>query len=236
MIQDPFSEEYFWFDESEWNSEPLDTWDTHALDSARENWGWDEWGDLCVFRPLGYEPAYRYPLLVWLTLDESPDQLLRDWFPDLSDRNFVGVGVRIQKAESLARNAELVASSIREVAALYGIHHSRIWLAGLESGANWAMKLFSSLSKLTRGVIAIAPGQTECAEVPVPSSLKEKSLFLACEDGLEWNWAEPLIEQWEAAQGQADCLTIETWGSSRLAICKELNIWLMEQVCAPSTS
>jgi hypothetical protein len=236
VIQDPFSEEYFWFDESEWNSDPLESWDAHTLDSARDNWGWDEWGDLCVFRPHGYEPAYRYPLLVWLTLEETPDQALRDWFPDMSDRNYVAVGVRIRRTDSVARNADQVVTSIREVAALYGIHPSRVWIAGQDAAADWALRLLPSVSKLVQGVIAITPKALDPVEQHASQTLRGKQLFLVTEDNDEADLAMSLVEYWEMSEGQGQCLAVESLSTARLAICRELNEWLMRQVCTPARS
>jgi hypothetical protein len=235
VIQDPFSEEYFWFDPSEVDSDPLDSFDHFDLDSARDNWGWDEWGDLCVFRPQGYEPAYRYPLLVWLTLDETPDQALRDWFPDISERNYVAAGVQIRRFDSVAQNRDRLVASIREVAALYGVHPSRIWIAGQGAAADWALRLLPSIAKFVQGVIAVTPRNLDPAEQQSASAARGKELFVVT-DRHQADLAQALTEYWEIGGGQGRCLTIDAVAASRLVICRALNDWLMQQVCSPAAS
>lgn len=235
VIQDPFSEEYFWFDQSEFDSDPLDSLDSFDLDSGRDNWGWDEWGDLCVFRPHGYEPAYRYPLLVWITLEETPDQALRDWFPDISERNYVAAGVQLRRFDSVTQNTDRLVTSIREVAALYGIHPSRIWIAGQGAAADWALRLLPSITKLVQGVIAVTPQDMNTADSQLTRAVLGRDLFLVS-DRNDADPCEALLEAWEAEGGRGNGLTIDSVAASRLEICRTLNEWLMQRVCSPAVS
>ena len=47
-----------------------------------------------AFLPRNYTEAYAYPLLAYLHDKDSFDQRLNDWFPAISDQNYVGIGVR----------------------------------------------------------------------------------------------------------------------------------------------
>lgn len=230
MIHDPFSEEFFWFDEPEWDSHSLDSWESENLDPGRDQWGWDEWGSVCVFRPQGYEPQYRYPLIVWLSVDEPPQQALRDWFPDLSDRNYISVGIEIQRSDSFSQNADRVAIAIREVAALYGIHPGRVWIAGCGPAAEWSLWLLPHLSRLVSGAIALLPWIAEPLEQPALQAAVNKNLFLVSERGDANELADRFAEYWEMCGGDQDSFVVDSLMDNRLSICRELNRWLMRQV------
>jgi len=47
-----------------------------------------------VFIPDHYEPGYAYPSITFLHDSESSELKLGDWFPNISERNFIGIGVR----------------------------------------------------------------------------------------------------------------------------------------------
>jgi hypothetical protein len=55
VIDGPISDDIFWFDESVNDSGFLDNDDDHFSSGSSDDWGWDEWGDLVVFRPIGHE-------------------------------------------------------------------------------------------------------------------------------------------------------------------------------------
>ncbi len=234
MIEGPFSEDYFWYDESESDPEFLDHWDDTLSAQSSDDWGWDEWGDLVVFRPVGYSPRYQYPLIVWLSLDAVPGVTLRDWFPDLSDRNYIGAEIRLSADLTISQNADRVAIAIREIVALYGIHMRRIWVAGTGSAADAVLQMLPALSRLVAGGVAITPAELDAADPYSSLGLSGKTLYIATETGAATEAAECLQEEWEIHD--ADCHLTE-WDSidaTRLAICRDLNAWLMQQVCAPA--
>ena len=236
MIHDPFSEDSFWFDEPDWTPDSLNSEDDFGLSPTTDQWGWDEWGELCVFRPQGYEPCYRYPLLVWLSVDESPDQTLRDWFPDVSDRNYLAVGIPLRREANLVQNAELVATSIREVSALYGIHSDRIWIAGTGAAAEWASWLLPHLSSVVAGLVAIAPWLDDPLDQPALQAATGKQLFLVTAEDDSAELAKSFAEYWEMCAGDFTMITVNSLEKSRIEICRELNLWLMKQVCSISRS
>ncbi len=231
MIEGPLSEDYFWFDESESDHEFLDHWDATLSSASNDDWGWDEWGDLVVFRPMGYEPEYKYPLVIWLSLDDVSGVTLRDWFPDLSDRNYLGAEVQLRVGSTDIQHADRVAIAIREVVAFHGIHKGRVWLAGTGHAADAVLRMLPILSKLVNGGIAIAPTRQTLQDHSVTLG---NSLYLAVEGSVEHVNAEVMTEDWERHAGRCHLTVWESIGTSRLAMCRDLNAWLMHQVCTPA--
>lgn len=234
MIEGPFSEDFFWYDESESDPEFLDHWDDTLSAQSSDDWGWDEWGDLVVFRPVGYVPRYDYPLIVWLSLDAVPGVTLRDWFPDLSDRNYIGAEVQLSTELTISHHADRVAIAIREIVALYGIHMRRIWVAGAGAAADAVLQMLPSLSRLVVGGVAIAPTELDAAEPYSSQGVSGKTLYVATETGAATEAGESLREEWEIHDGDCHLSEWDSIEASRLAICRDLNVWLMQQVCSPA--
>ena len=233
MIEGPFSEDYFWHDESESAPEFLDHWNNSLSTQSHDDWEWDEWGDLVVYRPVSYEPAYKYPLVLWLSPDAVPGVTLRDWFPDLNDRNYVGAEVQWLDGSTAIQNADRVAVAIREVVALYGIHLRRIWIAGVGPAADAVLQMLPALSRLVTGGIAIAPCKLDPSDLHSVQAASDKSLYLATQFGADCEVAPSLAEHWTINGGPCHLTERISKDASRLALCRDLNTWLMMQVCAP---
>lgn len=235
VIHGLFSEDFFWYDDSESDPEFLDHWDGHFSPESSDDWGWDEWGDLVVYRPVGYEPGYEYPLVVWLSLDDVAGVTLRDWFPDLSDRNYLGAEVQLSAELNASESANRVSLAIREVAALYRVHRRRIWIAGAGRAADAVLRLLSSTTGLWAGGIAIAPTAMELLEESPTSSAsaQPRMLYLAAESGADHEGAETILEDRDQTEFSCHLTAWESIEASRLAICRDVNGWLMQQVCAP---
>jgi hypothetical protein len=235
VIHGPFSEDFFWFDDAESDPEFLDHYDDQLSPQSSDDWGWDEWGDLVVYRPVGHEPAYKYPLLIWLTvLDEVAGVTLRDWFPDLSDRNYIGAEVHISPELSATQNSNRVSLALREIAALYGIHRQRIWIAGSGAAADWVLKLLPTLTGPITGGIAIAPLELAPIDENILDDELDRSLFLAIDSSDDPELADAFAEDWDFSLGHCHLSEWESIENSRLAICRDLNAWLMERICAPA--
>lgn len=235
MIEGPFSEDYFWYDESESDPEFLGHWSDPLSPPSSDDWGWDEWGDLVVFRPIGHEPKYNYPLVIWLSQDAVPGVTLHDWFPDLSDRNYIGAEIQLRPGATDFQNADRVGVAIREVVAMYGIHRRRIWIAGVGEAADAVLRMLPLLSRLVSGGIAIAPTELDKSGLnAVHAASVDQSLYLATVIGDDTDLAESVAEYWEMIGGQCDLSEWESPATSRLAICRDLNTWLMQLVCSPA--
>ncbi|MFO1008028.1 MAG: hypothetical protein U0929_18865 [Planctomycetaceae bacterium] len=236
MIDGPISDDFFWFDESEPDSEFLDNDDDHFSSGSSDNWGWDEWGDLVVFRPIGHEPRYQYPLVVWLSVDDAIGLTLRDWFPDLSDRNYLGAEVSISPTLTVEQNANRVLLAIREIAAQYRVHRHRIWIAGVGPAADWVLRMLAECPGPVTGGVAISPSVAPTGVVTgqAPVIDPSKALYLATESGADREAMVSVLAERGLKPGQYACPEWESIDFSRLAVCRDLNIWLMQQVCTPA--
>jgi len=236
VIYGPFSEEFFWYDDSESDPELYDYDNDHLSPQSNDSWGWDEWGDLVVFRPVGLAPRYSYPLILWLSLDDFSGVTLRDWFPDLSDRNYLGAEVQLDPGMSVSQNANRISQAIREVAAQYQVHRNRIWIAGVGAAADWVLRLLPDFSGPLTGGIAIAPTERQLIPGnPAFELLAEtKTIYLATESEEEREAAEVFSAAFDFREEQIHVSHWESLEASRLEICRDLNVWLMQQVCAPA--
>ncbi len=236
MIDGPISDDIFWFDESVNDSGFLDDDDDHFSSGSSDDWGWDEWGDLVVFRPIGHEPHYQYPLVLWLSVDDTIGITLRDWFPDLSERNYLGAEISISPQLTPSQNANRISLAIREIAAQYRVHRERIWIAGVGPAADCVLRLLAECPGPVTGGVAINPTVSQWGVVPgeTPVMDQSKTLYLATESGAEREAVRSMLAERGLKPGQYACPEWESIDFSRLAVCRDLNVWLMQQVCTPA--
>lgn len=102
-----------------------------------------------VFLPLGYEPGYDYPLLVWLpdSRDERFD--LGRTMARLSLRNYLAVRVA-------GRSPEACWEAIERMTDRYSVHERRIYLVGVGDGGADAFRIACREPAAFAGVVSIA--------------------------------------------------------------------------------
>ncbi|MEM1226368.1 MAG: phospholipase [Planctomycetota bacterium] len=122
---------------------------------------------ISIVMPLGFQPQYRYPLIVWLHSGGDNEQQVRRIAPHISGRNYIHVGVRGVQATDVrgqqfdwpeSRRAteaacRSVADAIETVTQSCSIHHQRIIVAGYESGASMACRVALAMPDLFAGVV-----------------------------------------------------------------------------------
>ncbi len=230
LIDSPNPDEPDWDDAFDSLSDPLDSWGQSQDADLDEQWACEPWGDLTLFRPEGQESSYAYPLLIWLSIDATPGVTLRDWFPDLSERNYVGVEVPCHGMPALAQRVE---QAIHEAGRFSNIHPQRIWLAGRGAAADAALACLPLLAPVIAGVVALHPTHPVPAIESACSAAPFVTLYLAL-TGPRESEADQVSAAWRDAGGDCRCvLTVPDDAEERLAICSDLNVWLMEQVTAP---
>lgn len=123
-----------------------------------------------TFLPVGYEPRYAYPLLVFFHGDGGSEEQILRLAPRLSRRNFVCIGLRGPVA--LARPAgpaayswgdashvglleEYLVRAVQQTRLQYHVHSERIYLAGYAEGAGLAYRLGLTLPEQIAGVISL---------------------------------------------------------------------------------
>lgn len=242
MIQRPFTDGFFWDEEPDPDSSSLDPWGDDLSDHSNlsphspDDWKWEEWEDVTVFLPIGLEPNYRYPLILWLNCTELAGPVLRDWFPDLSDRNYVGAEVHLPLQASFDVVTQYVDNALREISTFYNIHPRHIWVAGSGVTGEWAARLVRETSLSVTGVVLVAPNTATISDVCFDGHWpSEYDLYLAFTGDLEMATREAIDVA--ICNSSVHC-RITHWDSlvsDRLRICSDLNVWLMQQVCLPAS-
>jgi phospholipase/carboxylesterase len=124
-----------------------------------------------TFLPVGYEPRYAYPLLVFFHGHGGNEEQILKLAPRLSRRNYVSIGLRGpiclgprargQVGYSWGGSTQLsliedyLLQAVKETRRYYHIHSERIYLAGFAEGATLAYRLGLSFSDKLAGVISL---------------------------------------------------------------------------------
>ncbi len=106
-----------------------------------------------VYLPDNYEPNYKYPTLVYLHDNDSSELDLNHWLPEITDTNYLGLGVRapFPTATGLPgkyrwqhsrpdASVAVLCETLREFAQDYSVHPERIVLLGEGQGAVVALQ------------------------------------------------------------------------------------------------
>ena len=124
-----------------------------------------------TFAPVGYEPRYPYPLIVFLHGDGGNEEQILRLAPRVSRRNFVSIGLRGPvctgpnrkgalgfswgDASHLPMIEDYLLEAIRQTRRQYHIHSERIYLAGFAEGATLAYRMGLLFPDKINGVIAL---------------------------------------------------------------------------------
>jgi phospholipase/carboxylesterase len=148
-------------------------------------------GHHAIFAPLHYEPNYAYPLVVWLHGPNDNETQLQRVMPEISLRNYVGVGTRGNVASPVGfswRDGDLgsaeqaVFDSIDMVQARFNIAPHRIFLAGFESGGSLAFRIGLRHPSTFAGVLS-AGGPFPLGQTPLACLDQARSLPLFIAQG-----------------------------------------------------
>ena len=125
---------------------------------------------MSMYLPEGYEPRFAYPLLIWLHADGANEQQLQSVMPQISKRNYLGIGFRGTSDdgrsapgafhwqygdEKLVEFAEEIDETLDEVRRYMRINTQRIYLAGLDGGARMALELLLNFPERYHGAVAL---------------------------------------------------------------------------------
>lgn len=126
---------------------------------------------LSLVAPMHYEPNYAYPLIVWLHGRGCDERQLVRLMPDLSLRNYVGVGPRgvcsLERGYAWADDAEQrvdgdfelaeqrVYEAIEAARSRYHVSRRRIFLAGCDAGGTAALRMGLARPDLFAGVLSL---------------------------------------------------------------------------------
>ena len=102
-----------------------------------------------VFLPLGYEPGYDYPLLVWLPQSNDAAFDLGRTMMRMSLRNYLAV------VPDVPSDSESCFQAIDAMVDRYSVHPRRVYLVGVEAGGVNAFRLACQNPESFAGVVSI---------------------------------------------------------------------------------
>src|SRR5918912_4560485 len=125
-----------------------------------------------TFLPVGYEPNYPYPLLVFLHGHGGSEEQVLRLAPRLSRRNYVCISLRGphpigpgpdgqaafswgEAGESDPHIEDYVLRAVEQTRRTYHVHSERIYLAGFCEGATLAYRLGLSAPEKFAGLISL---------------------------------------------------------------------------------
>lgn len=124
-----------------------------------------------TFLPLGYEPRYAYPLLVFFHGQGGSEEQILRLAPRMSRRNFIAIGLRGPVCVGARTNGQIGYSwgngahqtlledylirAVRQTRLHYHVHSERIYLAGFAEGATQAYRLALAMPDKLGGVISL---------------------------------------------------------------------------------
>jgi phospholipase/carboxylesterase len=124
-----------------------------------------------TFAPIGYEPRYPYPLIVFLHGNGGNEEQILRLAPRVSRRNFVSIGLRGPvclgpnrkgslgfswgDASHLGLIEDYLLNAIQQTRLHYHIHSERIVLAGFAEGATMAYRMGLTFPEKINGVVAL---------------------------------------------------------------------------------
>lgn len=210
----------------------------------------DEVAPHAVHIPMGYEPKYAYPLIVWLQPTGFPEPNLQQIMPVLSERNYIGMTARLRfsigdlnQALHLAPEGQAgsvvpwnwledLKRDVLQVRRSYHVHSERIYLAGVGKSALAAIQLLLERPEWLAGAIALDP---DLEEMPFRmhrfGALTGKRLLTTA-----------VMKSDKLAHLQRLCFTAgmhvahrsySTEHSIHRRVLRDIDHWIMAEVCQP---
>lgn len=124
-----------------------------------------------TFLPVGYEPKYAYPLLVFFHGKGGNEEQILRLAPRLSRRNYVSIGLRGPVTLGARPDGQpgfswgdgtwdtliedYMLRAVEQTRRTYHIHSERIYLAGFSEGATLAYRLALTFPERLAGIISL---------------------------------------------------------------------------------
>lgn len=198
-------------------------------------------GDDRLFTPLGHEPGYDYPLLVWLP--ESRELSTRKKTFELgrvmqrvSLRNFVAVQPVIGPSESPTADLDgAVWRSIDRVRDRIAIHPNRIFLVGQGDGGSDAFRIACRHPREFAGVISLGgPFPLEESLFSQLADVRRLPMLFCCRRSSVLEQAAHTDRTLRLFHAAGAALAMRIYpGSNDLskAVLADVNRWVMDEVC-----
>jgi phospholipase/carboxylesterase len=146
-----------------------------------------------------YESSYSYPLIVWMHSDGDDRNQLARIMPELSMRNYVGVGPQAavgnesrgfsweQTPASIDHSIQAVCDAVDHARMTLNINSERIFLAGYGAGGTMAYRVGMEIPEVVSGIVSL--------NGPMPSQLTPLRDWMRCRElPLFWGHCRKSIE------------------------------------------
>lgn len=198
-------------------------------------------GDDRLFTPLGHEPGYDYPLLVWLPASRELSTRKKTFelgrvMQRVSLRNFVAVQPVIGPSESPAADLdEAVWRSIDRVRDRIAIHPNRIFLVGQGDGGSDAFRIACRHPREFAGVISLGgPFPLEESLFSQLADVRRLPMLFCCRRSSVLEQAAHTDRTLRLFHAAGAALAMRIYpGSNDLskAVLADVNRWVMDEVC-----
>jgi len=206
-----------------------------------------------LFAPLHYEPNYAYPLVVWLHGPHGDEHELFRVIPEISMRNYVGVGPRGNRAMADARGYDWddadenvvtaeqhVFDAIDAASHRYHVAPNRIFLAGFEAGGTMAFRIGLRNPDCFAGAMSIGgPFPLGGAPLGQLQHARRLPLFVAQGRDSERYPIELACEELRLFHTAGLCVTVRQYPCGDeldTQMLKDMDSWIMEHVTGATSS
>ena len=191
-----------------------------------------------VFLPLGYEPGYDYPLLVWLPQSNDAAFDLGRTMMRMSLRNYLAV------VPYVPSDSESCFQAIDAMVDRYSVHPRRVYLVGVEAGGVNAFRLACQNPESFAGVVSVN------GQFPVDEGLlgrfdcvRSLPMMLCCDEranAANSSMARDIdttLRLFHAAGGLLSLRVYRDKSKSRFPqvqladIVSDIDRWIMDEVC-----
>ena len=192
-----------------------------------------------VFTPLGYEPGYDYPLLVWLPDPQSRRFDMGRAMAKLSLRNYVAVQPPATKANDSGRGCEeAVWRSIDKVCDRASVHPQRIYLIGQGAGGTEAFRMACRHPQAFAGVVSLGgPFPLDESMFARLFEVRRLPMLLCCHrqaSAQSCRHTDQTLRLFHAAGASLAMRIYPGRNDLSKAILGDVNRWLMDEVCSTS--
>lgn len=189
-------------------------------------------GGVSVFIPQGYEAAYDYPLLVWLSDPLAPGFDLGRCMARVSLRNFVAV--EAAGGETAAWHA------IDRVTNRLSIHPRRIWLVGQAAAGTEAFRIACRHPESFAGVVSIGGSfpvdESLFARVEAVRRLPMLYCCTAAAAAAETGRVDRMLRLFHAAGATLAMRIYPRRRDLAAAALADMNRWLMDEICGSTSA
>jgi phospholipase/carboxylesterase len=206
------------------------------------------------FLPVHYTPSYKYPLIVWLHSNGYNENQIDHVMPYISTRNYIGVGVRANKAADsvghrfdwhqsafgIAATQESIVDSVEETIARFSVNTDRIILAGYREGGTMALRIAMREPNRFAGAISVG-GRMPEGSLRNLNQLRERRMQML------WQWSERNADYTDsnfksdcqgamAAGCRVDVRQYPGHDEMDTVVLRDIDDWIMRQIVTSSTA